>query len=1739
MTGTDAVGNPFSATTTSTHTVDTSASATISVDPITADDLVTAAEAGGLIAVTGTVGGDAAAGDTVSFTINSVNYSGTVNPDGTTWSINVAGADLAADTSFDATVTGTDAVGNPFSATTTSTHSVDIAAPVLAPQTFSYAENQIAGATIATVAASDNVAVTGFTFTATGTGTSADGYFQIDNGGNITMTAAGAASAVNDFETGTNSGIYSVTATDAAGNAASANITLNELNLNDNIPANTVPGAQAGTEDTGLTFSSANGNAITVADADGGTLTVTLSVAHGTLGATTGGGATITDNGTGTVVLAGTAAQINAALAGLTFAPTADYNGTDTLTVSTTDGTTTDVDTIAITLSPEADVVDDTLVTDEDTPITANVITGSNGASADGFEGAPTLTGVTDGAHGTVTFLADGSVTYTPDANWSGTDSFTYTVTSGGVTETAAVSVTVNPVNDAPQGTADSYAGTEGTLTTLGNVLSNDTDIDSLPASFVAAQFAASPTDPVATVNGVSSITTALGGTVIMRADGTFDYAAPARDHDDATADADSFVYKLSDGSALSDWITVNLDITDSVPVAHADSDSVGIGGTVAGNVITGAGGAAGGADALGADAAQITAVSFLGTPGVFAGGEWTLTTPNGTLTISPNGDYSYVSNLENVAVSGPTKSNWTSALGVYGFDSSSPLSGGNLNLGALGTMSNGANVTARSNGATDSGIGVETGGSTTGTNARIQTGESMVIDLGVTADSAAVTLSGLANGNSASWSAFDQSGLLLASGTIPGEADQIVAASVGVAGTRYLVFGHVSDNYLINGLSFSPSLGGLVPDVIDYTLTDADGSTSSSTLTVTTDSQPGAVADTGTVYESGLAAGTQAGVAPTVVTGNLMDNDTGVGGSVTITSVAGQPPGTNGIITVTDAIGTLTVYTQDYGGRLAGDYTYTLGGATTEGSTDTPTFSYTLTDGFSGLTSSATLTIGVVDDAPTGSDLTHTLQAASGAATYNLVIILDRSGSMAWDANGNSPGDPGFDPSTVRMDIAKDALAQLLDRFDEIGNVNVNVVDFSSDVNDSGWFLDNKYAATDYLNGLQPNGGTRYSAALNAAMDGFSAPAADKTLFYFISDGEPNAGYGVDATLQTQWEAFVATNGDIAFGIGIGEAGLGSLLPIAYPNTDTDGNGQEDYAIKVSNATDLANTLLATVDGGVVVGNVSVLSGGGSSGFLLGADGGQIQSVVVDGVTYSHVSGGPDSVTVTTSKGGELTLNYLTGAYEYRLVLNQTTQGQQEVFPVTAVDGDGDTKTLNMVINLDYVANLDANRDIVLTNITDGSPIDISAAALLHNDSVTSAGGITSVQNPVRGTVAGTDPIVFDSTGTLASPLAGTIAIVNEVAGDAYNNQLNDSRANAVDLTDRGLFGTVVPGGESLDINATGYTLAFRGTIDNNDSDASNQPDTDYVKVRLFAGEKLFIDIDNQTANMSGQVEYQDAFGAWQTIPIVESGSNPYGWFVAPQDGEYFLRLRTDSDNTNNASYELLLTISADTARDEAGSFEYTVTDGGAPANASVDIYNVSGTTITGTERDEILIGGSTNDTLQGGAGNDALLGHAGADQLDGGEGFDRLEGGADSDSLSGGTGNDVLLGGAGNDALTGGLGADIFRWELADAGASTVDTITDFDTTTGSDQLDLRDLLQGEIGSGVGNNLENYLHFEYSGSNTTVHISSSGGFAGGYAPGAEDQTILISGVNLIGSFTTDQQIIQDLLNKGKLITD
>ncbi|MFW1431005.1 tandem-95 repeat protein [Vibrio parahaemolyticus] len=158
-----------------------------------------------------------------------------------------------------------------------------------------------------------------------------------------------------------------------------------------------------------------------------------------------------------------------------TISPTADWNGSETLTFTATDPSGESVSqTVNFTVAPVADIVADKATVVEDTPTIIKVL------GNDTFEGDGKVVSLDTNngpANGTVSVNPDGSVTYTPNDNYQGTDSFTYIVTSGGVSESTTVSVDVTPVNDAPVAKDDTAITDEDTPVTI-DVLPNDNDID-------------------------------------------------------------------------------------------------------------------------------------------------------------------------------------------------------------------------------------------------------------------------------------------------------------------------------------------------------------------------------------------------------------------------------------------------------------------------------------------------------------------------------------------------------------------------------------------------------------------------------------------------------------------------------------------------------------------------------------------------------------------------------------------------------------------------------------------------------------------------------------------------------------------------------------------------------------------------------------------------------------------------------------------------------------------------------------------------------------------------------------------------------------------------------------------------------------------------------------------------------------------------------------------------------------
>jgi Ca2+-binding RTX toxin-like protein len=256
---------------------------------------------------------------------------------------------------------------------------------------------------------------------------------------------------------------------------------------------------------------------------------------------------------------------------------------------------------------------------------------------------------------------------------------------------------------------------------------------------------------------------------------------------------------------------------------------------------------------------------------------------------------------------------------------------------------------------------------------------------------------------------------------------------------------------------------------------------------------------------------------------------------------------------------------------------------------------------------------------------------------------------------------------------------------------------------------------------------------------------------------------------------------------------------------------------------------------------------------------------------------------------------------------------------------------------------------------------------------------------------------------------------------------------------------------------------------------------------------------------------------------------------------------------------------------------------DGGA--GDDIFVVDSAGDTLTdsgGTDTVELAATYSTNYTLASGFENLTIKGSANINGT-GNAANNRIEGNDGNNVLSGLGGDDHLAGGAGNDTLLGGAGADVFEWNLADRGtpgSPALDVITDFTygggystiesgssygssgsgsvgTGTpigGGDRLDLRDLLLGEhttlvveggtpiIDTNGTNSLLNYLDIQKVGSDTVIHVSTTGGFAGGtFVAGAEDQRITLQGVDLFSATGAGSEtaLLQTLLKNGTLVVD
>ena len=291
------------------------------------------------------------------------------------------------------------------------------------------------------------------------------------------------------------------------------------------------------------------------------------------------------------------------------YTPNADFNGVDSFEYEICDvGTPALCDTAIVTIdvggindTPIA--ADDTEVTQEDTDLVSDVL--SNDSDPDG--NPLTVREVTAPVNGTLVLNTDGTYTYTPNADFNGTDSFEYEICDNGIPalcDTALVNITIESVNDAPVAAADVFTTSED-VPLMDNLVSNDSDVD----------------HPI--VVTTTPVTPPANGTSVLNADGTFTYT-PNIDFNGT----DTFEYEICDGGipALCDTALVEIIIdavNDAPIIAQNVGNSILEDTSLSSSVMD---------SASDTDGDELTA-NLLTPP------------PNGTLVLNPDGTYNYIPN--------------------------------------------------------------------------------------------------------------------------------------------------------------------------------------------------------------------------------------------------------------------------------------------------------------------------------------------------------------------------------------------------------------------------------------------------------------------------------------------------------------------------------------------------------------------------------------------------------------------------------------------------------------------------------------------------------------------------------------------------------------------------------------------------------------------------------------------------------------------------------------------------------------------------------------------------------------------------------------------------------------------------------------------------------------------------------------------------------------------------------------
>ncbi len=438
--------------------------------------------------------------------------------------------------------------------------------------------------------------------------------------------------------------------------------------------------------------------------------------------------------------------------------------------------------------------------------------------------------------------------------------------------------------------------------------------------------------------------------------------------------------------------------------------------------------------------------------------------------------------------------------------------------------------------------------------------------------------------------------------------------------------------------------------------------------------------------------------------------------------------------------------------------------------------FSYSVTDQ-DGTVATGSFTASIVDDVPIASPDAVELPAPS-LPTYNLVFVLDTSGSMSSVVTGSSQ---------TRIQVLREAVSNVLGEYQQVSsNLNITIIAFAagSSVVFEGSSVS---AAQDFVEdtgNLVPSGLTNYAAAIADTEDGaqgviseqLNDPSLDgyATTVYFISDGAPSSGLDVPTSPTNAWQQFVDNNSIEVVAVGLGTGVITAEL-------DKVENAGDDPTILVD-PNDLGTVLVDSIP---VVESDNVVSSGSVD--RLGADGGMLTSVIHDGTEYNIPQNG-DPLIIETSLGGSLSID-AAGNYTYSAP-DQVDPGEMESFEYVITDGDNDTSSASLTFTFveDGLGGFAAFAAFALVpNVIDGTEQGELLFGTIGSEFISGFGGDDFLQgnggNDTLSGGEGADVYMFTPVDT------GDVTIVDfDVAEDSINlDQIFDDLGILVEDRGRG----------------------------------------------------------------------------------------------------------------------------------------------------------------------------------------------------------------------------------------------------------------------------------------------------------------------------------------------------------------